>query len=195
MHLQKYFFETLAILLSHKNRILFIFFLFILVFFYGFFSPDMMSPRDMEKSAEVLGGWLTKYGQNFFTLSLFIFGKNCLTIYFWMRLGTLYGLPALLGTLFNGAFAGTLVGTLAQEQGSASILWLLVPHGIFEIPAFSIALGMGLSIGIARIQRKGKDRLKDIVRQAHVIFIFLVIPLLWVAGLIEAGSLILRRGE
>lgn len=193
MHLQNKLFEAFAIILFHKNRIFFIFALFLVVFFYSFFSPDLLSPREMEQSTKVLGGWLTKYGQNFFTLSAFIFGKNCLTIYCWMRLGTLYGIPALLGTVFNAGFAGMLVGTLARKQESVSILWLLVPHGIFEIPAFSIGLGMGLSIGIARIQRKKKDQLIETVRQAHVVFLFLVIPLLWIAGFIESASLILRR--
>lgn len=48
--------------------------------------------------------------------------------------------------LFNGVIIGNLVFALGPELGFGVILALLVPHGIFELPALFVASGVGFRL-------------------------------------------------
>ncbi len=83
-------------------------------------------------------------------LMLFIFTNNSLTSF----LGLLYGIFAGIFPIFAALFNGILVGyVISLTIGVVSIyeLWRLFPHGIFELPAVFISLGVGLNLGISII--------------------------------------------
>ena len=69
-------------------------------------------------------------------------------------------------------------------EGGASLLKLL-PHGIFELPAIFIALGIGLKLGTFPFQKEPEKSLKRFLGNSIRVFLLIVLPLLLIAGIIE----------
>jgi len=125
-------------------------------------------------------------GMGFFQLFVFILQNNVMTAFLGLLLGLILGLLPLLLVLFNGYVLGFISGKVAGVEGSGILLRLL-PHGIFEIPALIISLGLGLKLGMFVFSKKpGKQLAYDLENSLRV-FLFVIIPLLLIAGLIEAG--------
>ncbi|WP_247003270.1 stage II sporulation protein M [Halosolutus gelatinilyticus] len=57
-----------------------------------------------------------------------------------------FGLVTALIMLFNGVIIGNLLFALGSEAGLGLIVVLIVPHGIFELPALFIAAGVGFRL-------------------------------------------------
>jgi len=117
-------------------------------------------------------------------LILFILLNNAIASFFGMVLGVFVGIPTLFVILNNGAAIGYILSKVWVESGAGSFLFLL-PHGIFELPAVFISLGLGLKLGMFVF---AKNRKKEIVRRAInslKVFLVIVIPLLIIAAFIE----------
>ncbi|MCK4476224.1 MAG: stage II sporulation protein M [Methanophagales archaeon] len=95
----------------------------------------------------------------------------------------------ILGVIFLPFFSpfinGGLLGWFAQEEGLLVFLAIL-PHGIFEIPAFLLSAAIGLKLGREVLKRKGERHLKKELRNGLRVFFILVLPLLLIAALIES---------
>ena len=142
---------------------------------------------------------------SFFIFFSLIFLNNSFKCFLNIILGPILGIFPLFSTFINGG----LLGFLARKEGLAVFLYVL-PHGIFEIPAFllSAAIGLKLSCDMLKILlgsrgRSGGGRgeggtkvvsLKVEFGEALKAFIKIVLPLLFVAALIET-SLILMSLE
>ena len=61
----------------------------------------------------------------------------------------LLGIPSLFGLFFNGALLGSLLVTLGLENQPVFVFIALgiLPHGVFELPAFFISAAFGLKLG------------------------------------------------
>ena len=68
-------------------------------------------------------------------------------------------------------------------------LWKILPHGIFELPAVFIALGIGIKLGMFIFQKKKLESLKNYSINSLRVFLLIILPLLVIAGIIE-GTLI-----
>lgn len=55
--------------------------------------------------------------------------------------------------VFNGVLLGNIAYAIGQEMGFGLILALLVPHGIFELPALFVAAGVGFRLVHRFVQR------------------------------------------
>ncbi len=161
-----------------------IFFLFALL---GFFVPvpEIISEQIMEFIQEILEK--TK-GMSHKELISFIFFNNLQSGFSVMVSGILFGVLPVIMTAFNGYILG-FVALISVQNGGASVLWNLVPHGIFELPAIFISFGLGMKIGSFIFQKKKMESLKKYFWDAIRVFLLVVIPLLIIAGIIE-GSLI-----
>ena len=74
------------------------------------------------------------------------------------------------------------------EKAGFFEMWRLLPHGIFELPAVFISLGLGIRLGTTLFNRNVKNIDKEIfrrLRNSFKVFIFIVLPLLVVAAIIE----------
>lgn len=120
-------------------------------------------------------------------LILFILFNNVKSSFLGWILGVLFGIFPVFVTLSNGYLLGFVANQSASVSG-AIVLLKLLPHGIFELPAIFISLGMGIKFGAALFNKK-KGILKQNFLDALRAFILVVIPLLIVAAIIE-GSLI-----
>ena len=117
----------------------------------------------------------------------FIFVNNLQSSFFGLIFGVALGIFPVLATVANGYILG-FVGKMSFESGGIFVLWRILPHGIFELPAIFISLGLGLKLG-SFIFRKEKGKFfRRCFWNSLRVFLFVVIPLLIIAAIIE-GSL------
>ena len=122
----------------------------------------------------------------------FIFLNNIQSSFFGMILGIFFGIFPIITAIANGYLLG-FVATFSVNAVGISILLRLFPHGIFELPAIFLSLGLGLKISTFIFKKKKLKTLKIYLKNSLITFLFIVIPLLIIAALIE-GSLISLSG-
>lgn len=79
-------------------------------------------------------------------LIFFILQNNLQTAFLSTLLGIFLAIFPIFNSFANGIILG-YVGALVVSAAGISSLWRLVPHGIFELPAIFIALGLGIKLG------------------------------------------------
>jgi stage II sporulation protein M len=172
----------------------FIFFIIGIFFFFsliGFFVPVPEQIR--QEILDIVKNLFEKTeGMNQLEMINFIFLNNLKSSFFGLFLGIFFGIFPILSSLINGYVLG-FVALLSVEENGFSVLWKLLPHGIFELPAVFISLGMGLKFGTFLFKKNKKKKFFDIFFNSVRVFIFVVIPLLIIAAVIE-GTLIIILG-
>ena len=165
-----------------------VFFVFILI---GFFvpAPDVITEQILEFIRELLE---KTQGMSQVELIRFIFLNNLQSSFFGMVFGVLFGIFSMIVAIVNGYVLGFVVLISVKSEGSL-ILWRLLPHGIFELPAIFISLGLGLKFGTFIFQKNKINSLIKYFWDSLRVFLFIVIPLLIIAGIIE-GTLIFLVG-
>lgn len=124
-------------------------------------------------------------GMNWLQLFLFIFKNNLLSALFALFLGFFFGIVPLFNALLNGAVLGYVVARTIPLTGLAG-LWRLLPHGIFELPAIFIAIGLGIKFGAALLTFSPRTILRKRFSDSLGVFVYVILPLLLLAALIEA---------
>lgn len=127
-----------------------------------------------------------------FELTKFIFFNNMQSSFFAMAFGILFGIFSIFVMITNGYLVG-VVSSLSVEIDGILSLWRLFPHGIFELPAVFISAGLGLKIGSFIFQKKKFKSLKDYTINSLRAFVFVIIPLLVIAAIIEGALIFLSR--
>jgi uncharacterized membrane protein SpoIIM required for sporulation/ABC-type transport system involved in multi-copper enzyme maturation permease subunit len=98
------------------------------------------------------------------------------------------GIVMLMVAVVPIALIAPIIG-MAGLSPITFILAFFVPHGLFEIPAALIATGAGLRLGAALIHRRPKLTIGEgwllAVTDFVKLFVFVVLPLLIVAALVE----------
>ena len=160
-----------------------IFFIFVLI---GFFIPvpENFSNILLEHLQELIK---QTEGMGAFELIKFIFIHNVQSSFYGMVFGVFLGVFSVFVAIFNGYILGFVASIIVQSEGF-SILWRLLPHGVFELPAIFISLGLGLKLGSFVFQKNKLDSFKEFLFNSLRVFILVVVPLLVLAGIIE-GSL------
>ncbi len=156
------------------------FFVFALV---GFFvpAPAYITEQIMELLEEILG---KTEGLSHFELTRFIFLNNIKSSFFGMTFGILFGIFPVFVAILNGYVLGFVSEMSVSVAGGSSLLWLL-PHGIFELPAIFISLGLGLRLGTWVFKKDKHKFFREEVVRILEIFLLIVIPLLIIAAIIE----------
>jgi len=114
----------------------------------------------------------------------FIFFNNLQSSLFGLIFGVLFGIFPIFVALFNGYILGFVLNASINAGGIWVILKLL-PHGIFELPAVFISLGLGLRLGTCLLFRKKRKDFRKEFYNALRVFFFVIIPLLLIAAIIE----------
>ncbi len=125
-------------------------------------------------------------------LILFIFSNNVSSAFFAIVLGVALGVMPMFNALINGALVGYVIALTSRIEG-LTVIWRLIPHGIFELPAIFISIGMGIYLGMFIFEKEKKKAFMYRVRESLNTFAMIVIPLLVIAAIIE-GFLISFAG-
>ncbi len=121
---------------------------------------------------------------------LFLFSNNSLASFFGLVLGVIFGIFPLLSSVSNGFVVGFVSNLSVAEFGHFSLL-ALVPHGIFELPALFISLGMGVKLGFSFFYKNGRRNFRELFNKSIWTYLLLVLPLLFIAAIIEGLLIIL----
>ena len=131
-----------------------------------------------------------------FELFVRIFLNNIMAAFTATASGILFGILPLLSALINGLIIGTVLTNLVQltELTSFQAVLSLIPHGIFEIPAFLLSLALGVALGTWPFRQEKSAFLAGVFNAAAKAYFKIVIPFLIIAAAIETiGIELLRR--
>jgi stage II sporulation protein M len=118
-------------------------------------------------------------------MGVFIFLNNTLKVFLFMMLGIFLALPTLFFLGVNGWVLGFVVAISYPFLGLKGLFYSLFIHGLFEFTALFIGAGMGLRLGILVYQKHSPEKIKKEVFASSLVFLKIVIPLLFVAALLE----------
>ena len=149
----------------------------------GFFVP--LPDSVLEKLFDYIRDILAKTeGLSTWGLIEFIFLNNVQGSFFGMAFGIFFGLFPVVAAILNGFVLG-IVSSMSVQVGGIFSLWRLFPHGIFELPAIFISLGLGVRIGTYLFNGDSKKGFMYHLKNSLKVFFFVVVPLLIVAAIIE----------
>ena len=129
-----------------------------------------------------------------FALALGLFINNASSSLFMMAYGLVPFIFLPVSGIIVNAFSIGAILYISSIGGTVSaadlVLYGILPHGIIEIPAFLLAISMGIYICLficGKIIGKNKEqRFQDVFLECIRAYIYVVIPMLILAALIEA---------
>lgn len=164
-----------------KWHVVFAIGIFMLVFLIGFIYPFFLRQEIFEWIEKLI---LSLEGKSTLEIIVFIFFNNIKASFFAIVTGIGLGILPLIIVVVNGY----LLGFVARESamvGGIGVLWQLVPHGIFELPAILLSIGIGFKIGADLFRKDVREKLKHNFKEGLRFFLFVIFPLLLIAGIIE----------
>ena len=167
-----------------KNFVYIISAIFLLFILIGYFIP---APEFIERAILEFIDELLSRTENLSWAGLvgFIFFNNLQSSFFGMIFGLAFGIFSVITVVVNGYLLGFVSVRMVETQGFA-VLWRLLPHGIFELPAVLVSMGLGLKMGTFIFRKNKIKSLKEFFLKSLKAFFFVIIPLLVVAALIES---------
>lgn len=171
-----------------KKYILFSSLLFLISIFIGYLFPVFFKEQVLKLIEEIVK---ETEGLGLFRLIIYIMLNNIQSAFSGIIFGLFFGIVPVTIAVVNGYILGFVANKTINSDG-IFILWKLFPHGIFELPAILISIGLGLKLGIFIFISKSKNKKKeflDLLLDSLRVFVFILIPLLILAAIIE-GTLI-----
>lgn len=160
----------------------FAFGLFSLMFLIGFAFPVFFREEIFMMLKELV---LSLEGFTTMELSSFIFLNNLQASFFAMVFGILLGIFPVMAVVVNGYLLGFVAREAVMVDG-IFVMWKILPHGIFELPAVLFSMGIGMKIGASVVGLWSEEGMVGYnFREGLRFFVFVVFPLLVVAGIIE----------
>lgn len=144
-------------------------------------TQDMLMPVIDELKSQVLkeSEIETAYG---------IFMNNYKICALLLFLGTMV-VPVFFVMLVNGFMVGFVMKyVLVKEHTIAFFIKGVLLHSLFELPAIFLSGAIGMRIGLSFITSDNGKRVRDVsqsIKEALIVHVFVVIPMLAVAALIE----------
>lgn len=122
-------------------------------------------------------------------LAAAIFLNNTLKTVLAILLGSLFGIIPAVFLLGNGIALGVIFSLSAQTRGLWLSLLSIVPHGLLELPAVFLGTSIGLMVGsrvMKQFFRPPETTIGSELVQGLRFFITVILPLLFIAALVEA---------
>ena len=162
-----------------------------ILFFVSALSGYISAMVNPENAENMVGQFFTQFEfvkeLDPLKLLTLIFLNNSLKSLIAMLTGFFFGIFPVLFIFLNGYFIGVVVFVKAQKIGIFNVLMLLLPHGIFEIPAVLMASSYGVWLGGIFYEKvRGEDvSIGDAYRLAFKKFLTRIVPVLLLAAFIE----------
>ncbi len=101
--------------------------------------------------------------------------------------GASFGIFTIFIMSLNGIVIGAILEIVHKDHSAAFVAAAILPHGVFEIPAFILSGALGILLAQSLIAEwyNGTDTAQD-AKKFSRIFILYVIPLVAIAAFIEA---------
>lgn len=142
----------------------------------GMFSPALEKTINQfvsESVAEIVKETETL---NPVELTFFIMNNNIKTAFMGLVSGIFLAVSPIVIIIFNGyvlGFVAEVAVNSSRNPEGIFVLWRLLPHGIFEIPAILLSIGLGIKLGLYPFQLKEKLKGISSLIVSIVIFLFL----------------------
>lgn len=173
--------ESLSYISENKKYIYLTIIVFFASAFFGYFNSYQLVFLD-EALIEIM---VKTQGLDALELLWFIFSNNVTSAISSLFLGILFGIFPLFNAIFNGTILGYVYAKAVPIAGFG-VIWRLLPHGIFELPAIFISLGLGISLGMSFFKKDRILTFKHRFRRSLKAFLAVVVPLLMLAAVIES---------
>jgi len=181
--------EYLSALRFYLLFVILLFFGAILLGYMGFLSEVFSeSFAWLQQLSEGLKDFTERYPSWLIFLAFFIviFLNNAFTSFLNIVAGPLLGIFPLFSAVLN---CGVL-GWVAHEEGLIVFL-AIVPHGMFELPAYFLSVAIGLRLAREVFKPKDERQLKKELKKGFKVFLILIVPLFLIAALIESGLIVI----
>jgi stage II sporulation protein M len=101
--------------------------------------------------------------------------------------GASFGILTIFIITLNGILIGAIMEIVHKDHSIGFVVAAILPHGIFEIPAFIISGAIGILLAQSLINEwyTGTDTAEDAKKFART-FILYVLPLVAIAAFVEA---------
>jgi len=190
-YLKKEYNNSFNFIIESKKYIYTIIGLFSFFALIGFFVP--IPEEIILKIIEFFKELISKTEQfNQLEMISFLFKNNILASFFGLVFGAFFGIFSIINAALNGFILGVVSNMSVAENGALS-LFRLVPHGIFELPALFISLGMGLRLGFFIFSKEKVKEFNYRLKGSLKSFLMVIIPLLLIAAIIEGLLIIFSR--
>jgi len=137
----------------------------------GFSFPQLFE----EQVLKILQNMLVELkGLTTTELIIYIFFNNLKATFFAVVFGIFFGIFPIVAGIVNGYVIGFTMN-LAVSQSGPLILWRLIPHGIFEIPAILMSMGVGFYLGSRFLEKT--FNIKSIKKRISFIGLFSLIAI------------------
>jgi uncharacterized membrane protein SpoIIM required for sporulation len=141
-----------------RQYILFIIALFVFFVVIGFASLDSLKKYNDSILDMMMELRDETAGMNGLQLFFFIFQNNLKSAFMGLAFGFFFGIFPVVNCIVNGYVIGFVASVAVDVTGGPGVLFRLLPHGIFEIPALVISLAMGTKLGLFFIPMRDKKR-------------------------------------
>jgi stage II sporulation protein M len=155
----------------------------------------MVPAASPEATSALLSGLQDKAeslsGQSPPAMMLGIFANNAVGSLMALLLGLIAGLFPLFFVASNGMVIGIMLEIVVEKLGAAGGATVfaagILPHGVLELPAVLISTAIGLKLGYAALRTllKGDGRVAAELKDGLLIFLFWLVPILFLAAFIE----------
>lgn len=179
----KEYLECFNFLKESKKQIGIIIAIFFAFAIFGFFFhfPEKVLVKLLEYVQEILD---KTNGNNSLEMIGFIFSNNFQATFVSMILGFFLGIFSIFNAIVNGTVLG-IIAKMSVDSAGLGSLWRLIPHGIFELPAIFISLGLGVKFGTVLLKKEKKKYFKIYFLKILKAYFYVVLPLLILAAIIE----------
>jgi len=183
------YWEVFGFLKSIKFQLIFVICLFFLV------ALIVYSGIQSQELNDALWGYLKKIasqfeGKSLIETILMIFSNNLAVSFLGLISGIFFCIIPIIIILSN-AYAIGFVAQKSIDVAGIAVLWKLLPHGIFELPAVFISLALGIKLGSFVFAVNPWKILKEYFAKSMKVFFYIIIPLLAVAAIIESSLILL----
>jgi stage II sporulation protein M len=187
MQYAKYLKEARQYLYGLKKYILFSSYIFTISVLSGYIIAQNYPSETQILIEEMKSMFLFEEEVTSLQIFFFIFENNVTKLFIILPLGIFAGLIPLF-SVFAKLILGVFAQVVSEEISWTFFLLGIMPHGIIELPVLVVSSAIGIRIGKVAIWRlfSKKESLISEFSKALKFFVLILIPLLFLAALIEA---------
>ncbi len=166
-----------------------------IIFFASAGAGYIYSSAEPELSTNIMEELIKGFGEllnmSSFYLMFAIYFRNSFACLLSIGLGFFFGIAPVGIIAFNGFIVGVVVFKAMEITSFQHIVLGIIPHGIIELPMVFLSAAIGLKIGheVTRsllTKEGGWVNIKNEFFDGLQAFVYVVLPLLFLAAMIEA---------